>query len=86
MACYNCKPAPRPRCHRIRAVIDEGIVYCIDCGKDVTCELNMDKICDVLDILDKINTITEGTPKEPFYEMYNLSGEAIQILRAFSLL
>ena len=45
----------------------------------------MNKIEAVIDILDEINTITEGTPKEPFYEIYNLSGEAIQVLRAFSL-
>ena len=45
MACYNCTPIPRPGCHTVRAVIDKGGVYCIDCGKDVTCELDAEKIC-----------------------------------------
>jgi hypothetical protein len=33
----------------------------------------------VLEILDKINTISEGTPKEPLLEINKLSGEALRI-------
>ena len=47
MACYNCTPIPRPGCHTVKAVIEKGVVYCIDCGKDVTHELNaiFDPVC-----------------------------------------
>ena len=45
MICHNCTPIPRPRCHTVKAVIDKGIVYCIDCGADVSKELDVEKIC-----------------------------------------
>ena len=47
MPCYNCTPIPRHGCHTVKAVIEKGVVYCIDCGKDVTHELNaiFDPVC-----------------------------------------
>jgi len=43
--CYNCNPVPRPKCHTVKAVIDKGVPYCINCGADVTHELDAEKIC-----------------------------------------
>ena len=40
----------------------------------------MNKINEVMDILDKINTIAEGTPERPFPEIHRLSGDALKIL------
>jgi len=45
MTCYNCTPIPRPGYHAIQAIIHKGIPYCTECGKDVTCELDVEKIC-----------------------------------------
>lgn len=47
----------------------------------------MDKVNEVLEILDKINTIVEGNPKAPYPEIYKLSGDAVlicnEIIRKF---
>ena len=45
--CYNCNPVPRPKCHTVKAVIDKGVPYCIDCGKDVTRELDAERISEL---------------------------------------
>jgi len=37
------------------------------------------KLKNIMDILDNINTIVEGTPKPPYPEIYKLSGEALSI-------
>ena len=45
MPCYNCTPIPRPGYHAVQAIIHKGVPYCVDCGGDVTHELDVEKIC-----------------------------------------
>ena len=40
-----------------------------------------EKLDKVMELLDEINTIVEGTPKPPFPELYELSGKALSICK-----